>query len=63
MEKPTTAPLELSASELENQPTMATRGRIQYAADIDTWEQQRLDRMATRRSESRSMDSMSIRKS
>lgn len=52
---------ELPQNELEKQSV--ARGRIQYAADIDTWERQRLARAGTRRSRSLSRDSMSIRKS
>jgi hypothetical protein len=48
----------LSDVDLERQPT---RGRITYAPDVDTQLEARLARTNTRRSRSRSRDSMSIR--
>ena len=49
----------LSDGDLERQPT---RGRITYAPDVDAQIEARLARTNTRRSRSRSRDSMSIRK-
>lgn len=40
-----------------------TRGRVAYAPDVETQLQERLARTTSRRSRSRSRDSMSIRKS